>query len=73
VLKLDKELIRQRIIYVELRTKIKNKIHSVLFKTGVEHKFKNLYCKEGMEFLRTVKLRNVYRKELDRYLATLNC
>ena len=67
-----KELVRQRINYVELRTRIKNKIHSVLFKTNIQHDFSSLYGKAGMEFLRTVKLRNIYREELDRYLATLD-
>lgn len=66
-----KELVRQRINYVELRTKIKNKIHSVLFKTNVKHNFTNLYGKEGMKFLKTIELRDVYREEQDRYLITL--
>lgn len=66
-----KELVRQRIGYVELRTKIKNQIHSVLFKTNTKYDFSNLYGKAGMEFLRKLELRNIYRKELDRYLKTL--
>lgn len=66
-----KELVRQRVSYVELRTRIKNKIHSVLFKTNTKHPFSDLYGKAGMEFLRTVTLRTIYREELDRYLTTL--
>jgi transposase len=66
-----KEIVRQRANYVEIRTKIKNKIHSVLFKTNIKHSFSNLYGKTGMEFLRTLKPRKVYRQELDRYLKTL--
>lgn len=67
-----KELVRQRIHYVELRTRIKNKIHSVLFKTNTKHSFSNLYGKAGMEFLRGLKIRKVYRQELNRYLITLD-
>ena len=67
-----KELVRQRANYVELRTKIKNKIHSVLFKTDVKHNFTNLYGKKGMEFLKEIKLRKIYREEMNRYLKTLN-
>ncbi len=67
-----KELVRQRANYVEMRTKIKNKIHSVLFKTDTKHSFANLYGKAGMEFLKKVKLRKIYREELNRYLKTLN-
>lgn len=66
-----KELVRQRINYVELRTRIKNKIHSVLFKTNIKHEFSNLYGKAGIEFLRTVELRDIFREELNRYLVTL--
>jgi len=66
-----KELVRQRVSYVELRTKIKNKIHSVFFKTNVKHEFTNLYGKAGMEFLKTVEVRNIYREELNRYIFTL--
>ena len=67
-----KELVRQRVSYVELRTRIKNKIHSVLFKTNTKHSFSNLYGVSGMEFLRAVKVRKIYREELNRYLITLN-
>lgn len=67
-----KELVRQRIHYVELRTRIKNKIHSVLFKTNIKHSFSNLYGKAGMKFLLELKVRKVYRQELNRYLATLD-
>lgn len=66
-----KELVRQRVIYVELRTRIKNKIHSVLFKNNIKHQFNSLYGKAGIEFLRTLKVRKIYREELNRYLATL--
>jgi transposase len=67
-----KELVRQRVNYVELRTRIKNKIHSVLFKTNTKHKFTNLYGKAGMSWLQTIKLRDIYRQELNRYLTTLD-
>jgi transposase len=67
-----KELVRQRINYVEIRTRIKNKIHSVLFKNNTRHDFTNLYGKAGKEWLRQLALRDIYRQELDRYLITLN-
>lgn len=66
-----KEIVRQRVVYTEMRTKIKNKIHSVLFKNNIKHAFSNLYGKAGMEFLKTLEVRKIYREELDRYLATL--
>ena len=66
-----KELVRQRVSYVELRTRIKNKIHSVLFKTNARHQFSNLYGRAGMKFLMELELRDLYRQELNRYLKTL--
>lgn len=67
-----KELIRQRVAYVELRTRIKNKIHSVLFKNNLKHDFTHLYGKAGMIWLRQLELRDIYRQEMDRYLITLD-
>lgn len=66
-----KELVRQRAHFVELRTRIKNKIHSVLFKTNAKHNFTNLYGVAGMEWLKNLKLRDIYKQELERYLLTL--
>lgn len=66
-----KEIVRERANFVEIRTKIKNKIHSVLFKTNSRHEYTNLYGKAGIEWLSNLELRDVYRQELDRYLETL--
>lgn len=66
-----KELVRQRALYVQMRTRVKNRIHSVLFKTNTQHTFSSLYGKSGLEWLKNLKLRSVYREELDRYLLTL--
>jgi len=67
-----KELVRQRVNYVEWRTRVKNKIHSVLFKNNLKHDFTCLYGKAGMVWLRGLELRDIYRQELDRYLETLD-
>lgn len=67
-----KELVRQRVHYVGIRTMIKNKIHSVLFKTNTKHSFTNLYGKAGMKWLKQLELRNIYKNELNRYLTTLH-
>lgn len=67
-----KELVRERANFVEMRTKIKNKIHSVLFKTNRKHNFTCLYGKAGMNWLRDLDIRDIYRQELNRYIETLN-
>ena len=66
-----KELVRQRAHFVGLRTKIKNKIHSVLFKTNLKHNFTDLYGVAGMEWLKNLELRDIYKQELERYLLVL--
>jgi transposase len=66
-----KELVRERANFVEMRTRIKNKIHSVLFKTNSRHEYTNLYGKAGMKWLGELELRDVYKSELNRYLETL--
>jgi transposase len=66
-----KELVRERAHFVQMRTQIKNKIHSLLFKTNNRHDFTNLYGKAGMKWLSGLELRDVYRQELDRYMETL--
>ncbi|MDR3643304.1 MAG: IS110 family transposase [Candidatus Doudnabacteria bacterium] len=66
-----KEIIRQRAVYVGMRTRVKNKIHSILFKTGVKSPVKSPFSKAGRKWLAGVELGAVYRIELDRYLLTL--
>lgn len=66
-----KELVRERAHFVELRTRIKNKIHSILFKNNLKHEFTNLYGVAGMKWLENLELRDIYRQELNRYLETL--
>ena len=66
-----KELVRQRILFVEMRTRLKNRIHSVLFKNNLKHNFSNLYGVAGMQWLADLELREVYRQELDWCLAGL--
>lgn len=66
-----KELVRLRIQFVEMRTRIKNRIHSVLFKNNLKHDYSNLYGKAGIEWLHTLEVRDIYRQELDWCLDAL--
>ncbi|MBI5122859.1 IS110 family transposase [Candidatus Roizmanbacteria bacterium] len=66
-----KEIVRERYSYVQMRTKVKNNIHSILFKAGVEGQPDNLFTKKGRKFLTELEIRNIYRQELNRYLETL--
>ena len=57
---------------MEMQTRIKNKIHSVLFKTNSKHEYTNLYGVAGMNWLKALELRPIFRDELNRYLLTLD-
>jgi transposase len=67
-----KEIVRERYNYVQMRTKIKNNIRSILFKAGIEDTPDNLFTKKGRLFLTNLELRDVFRNELDRYMDSLS-
>lgn len=68
-----KEIVRERYNYVQMRTKVKNNIRSILFKAGVDEGIPdNLFTKKGRMFLTNLELREVFKTELDRYLQSLS-
>lgn len=67
-----RELLRYRIGMVRIHTRIKNKIHAVLIKNGVQHPYTDLFGKKGREWLSTLELRPIYRQEIDGYLRILD-
>ena len=70
-----KEIIEQRDILrhsISLRKDInrfKNKIHAILLRNGVKHKFSDLFGTEGMNILRNLKLKDSEQYRLDSYLT----
>ena len=68
----NREVLRYRLSLVGIRTGLKNRIHALLDKLGIFHPFSDLFGKAGREFLSTVPLRAVYRKELDGYLSAIS-
>jgi len=63
-----KEMVRFRASLIHLRTQVKNKIHSLLFKNGFCHPFANLFGKAGRKWLNSLKLSEEFKFNLDRYL-----
>ena len=66
-----RELLRQRAFVVTLRTKVKNRVHGLLDKLGIEHPFDNLFSGRGLEFLKSLKLDGAYQWELGQCLNLL--
>jgi len=70
-------IVRHRASLVRLRTSIKNRVHALLTREGIElPKLSDIFGKRGTEFLKGVKLQQQRRTVLDDYLRVLevlNC
>lgn len=70
-----RELIRFRLYLVQIRTGLKNKIHSLLAKYNIQNKFSDLFGKKGMNFLKSLTFNRpetakVFKMLLDIYEDT---
>ena len=66
-----KEICRFRVSLVKLQTQVKNKIHAILFKHALKHNFSDLFGKGGKNWLSTLKLKEPFQTNLERYLVLL--
>lgn len=66
-----REILRHRIFLVALRTKVKNKIHSYLWKLGIRTELTDLFGKKGLEWLKKTELRHPYRTLVNQDLVIL--
>ncbi len=61
----NKELLRLRVQLGKDRTVVKNRIHAVLAKSGVKHKFTDLFGVRGRIFLKEIDIPKLQRIALD--------
>lgn len=66
-----KEMVRFRASLVRLRTQVKNKIHSILFKNALRHPFSDLFGVAGRKWLGSLQLEEHFAFNLKRYLDLL--
>lgn len=66
-----RELLRYRASLVRFRTQIKNKIHAIISKNGIDFPYSDLFGKAGIALLKQIKLRKPYRQSIDGYLAII--
>ena len=66
-----REILRHRAFLVALQTRLKNRIHSYLWKSGVETEQTDLFGKSGLKWLKELELREPYRGLLDQDLRVL--
>jgi transposase len=67
-----KEQCRFRASLLNLRTQVKNKIHAILFKHALRHNFSNLFGKGGRAWLASLKLKEPFQANLDKYLLLVD-
>jgi transposase len=63
-----RELLRYRASLVSIRVGVKNKIHAVLTKNGIDCTFSDVLGKSSQLWLKNLSLRACYRQEIDGYL-----
>ena len=66
-----RELHRFRVVLVQLATRLKNRLHALLDKLGIEHPYSDLFGKQGRDFLDSLTLRWPYQLELTSCLRLL--
>lgn len=67
-----REFLRWRIFLVGQRTRIKNRIHAILWKHGLESPRSDLFGKKGRNWLDSQELRPIFRSELESLLRILD-
>jgi transposase len=70
--RVKRQITRHRLSFVNMQTELKNKIHAILLRHGinVDERYSDLFGKEGVKYLRSVDLPYCDRFELDQYLDT---
>jgi transposase len=64
----QRNILRHRLSLRKELTRYKNKIHAILLRNGIHHHFSDLFGVGGRRFLKTVKLPDSERYNLDSYL-----
>ena len=66
-----RELLRHRAYLIRIRVALKNRVHAMLAKLGIEHTYEDLFTKQGMEFLHNLELPSAYQKALTDNLSLI--
>jgi transposase len=66
-----RDLLRHRVALTQMRSALKNRVHALLAKHGVQHGHGDLFGKGGSEFLAALELREPPRRWLESSLALI--
>jgi len=67
-----KEVVRHRASLMNVRTQVKNKIHAILHKHALIHKFTNLFGVGGRRWLQSLTLPSPFKENLGQYLTLID-
>jgi len=67
-----REVHRYRIWLLRIQTQVKNRIHTILDRLGIQHPWTDLFGKHGREFLESLSLRSPYDLEMRGLLRVLD-
>ncbi len=68
----NRELLRYHMSLVRIRASIKNRIHAILAKNNIHHRFTDLFGKAGIEFLKSLELPAIFTLEINGYIQLLD-
>jgi hypothetical protein len=66
-----RDLLRHRVALTRMRSALKNRVHALLAKHGVQHGHADLFGRGGSEFLAALELREPPRRRLESSLALI--
>ena len=65
-----RDLLRHRVALTQLRSALKNRVHALLARHGVQHGYSDLFGPAGTEFLARLELRDPPRRRLESLLTS---
>lgn len=69
--RMERQLARHRASLVSMRSMLKNKIHAILLRHGIDYEYSDLFGKAGIDYLKSLDLPAYDRFELDHYVDML--
>jgi transposase len=67
----ERQITRHRATLVYAKSQIKNRVHAILLRHGIEHEYSDLFGEAGTQYLKSIDLPMCDRYELDHYLSLI--
>lgn len=70
-IRIQRQITRHRLSLVNLGTEVKNKIHAILRRHGIQSELENMFTQKGIQFIESLDLPMCDRLEVDHFIAVL--